>query len=136
LRGIDAELEGGLEGSLAEVREEVADRPLGLVDNVARLSAVDGGGDVDAELLEAVAEECAEVGGGKFGLGVHGEPRQKGWETLRRTCDSQTPAAYTIRLPEDLPHPDRSAAAYSLDSREGSCGNVRREYPAGAVDTC
>jgi hypothetical protein len=43
LRGVEAKLEGGLEGGLPEVGEEVADLLLALVDDLASLGLVDRG---------------------------------------------------------------------------------------------
>jgi hypothetical protein len=56
LRGVGAELEGGLIGGLSEVGEEVADLLLAGVDDLAGGGRVDGGGDGGTELLEAAAQ--------------------------------------------------------------------------------
>ena len=56
MRGIGAELQGGLVGGLAEVRKEVADLLLAGVDDLAGGSTVDGGGHVPAQLLEAALQ--------------------------------------------------------------------------------
>lgn len=56
MRGIESELDGGLESRLSEVGEEVTYHLFGLVDDGPRLSGVDGGGDIEAELIEAVAQ--------------------------------------------------------------------------------
>src|SRR4051812_27893595 len=67
LRGVEAELDGGLEGRGAEVGEQVADMLLGLVDDVSGLGVVDGQGDALAELLEGGEQAVAEVLGGQLG---------------------------------------------------------------------
>ena len=53
LRGVDAELDGGLIGSLSEVREEVADLLLAGIDDLAGRRLVDGGGHLLTQVLEA-----------------------------------------------------------------------------------
>src|SRR5262245_5068698 len=75
LRGVEAELDGGLVGVVSEAGEEVADLLLALGDDVSRLSLVDGVGDLPAEALERVAEDGGEVGGGDLRLGVHLAPK-------------------------------------------------------------
>lgn len=55
MRGVGAELEGGLIGGLAKVREQVADLFLAAVNDLAGRSRVDGGSDILTELLEAAA---------------------------------------------------------------------------------
>lgn len=71
MRGVEAELHGGLVGGLAEVGEQVADFLLRSVDDLSGGSLVDGGGDVEAELLEAAPQQFEEGSGGQLGLGVH-----------------------------------------------------------------
>ena len=56
LRGVGAELQGGLVGGLSEVGEEVADLLLAGVDDLAGGGAVDGGGHVLTQLLETTAQ--------------------------------------------------------------------------------
>src|SRR3954453_10211972 len=56
LRGVGAELDGGLIGGLAEVGEEVADLLLTGIDDLSSGRLVDGGGHVVTELLEAAAQ--------------------------------------------------------------------------------
>ena len=53
MRGVGAELDGGLIGGLAEVGEEVADLLLTGVDDVSGRCLVDGVGHVSTELLKA-----------------------------------------------------------------------------------
>jgi hypothetical protein len=60
LRGVGAELEGGLVGGRSEGGEEVADLLLAGVDDRPGGSLVDGGGHVPAELLEVVTEVVAK----------------------------------------------------------------------------
>jgi hypothetical protein len=90
LRGIESELDGGLESRLSEVGEEVADLLFGLIDDGPRLSGIDGGSDIDAELIEAVAQEGAKVVSGQLRWRVHGKPRKRDWR-LRRDGDRRTP---------------------------------------------
>jgi hypothetical protein len=80
LRGVEAELHGGLVGSLSQVREEVADFLLAGVDDLAGRGLVDGVGDLLAKVLELAAELVQEVGGRQLGLGVHGGLGGKRWQ--------------------------------------------------------
>ena len=72
MRGVEAELQGGLVGGQTEVREKVTDLPLGGVDDLTGRGPVDGGGHVQAELLEVAAHLVEEVLGRKLRLVVHG----------------------------------------------------------------
>src|SRR5262245_57225113 len=74
LRGVEAELHGGLVGGLPEVGEQVPHLLLGGVDDLTGGGLVDSGGHVRAELLEVTAHLLEEVVGGKLGLLVHGVP--------------------------------------------------------------
>ena len=56
MRGVEAELDGGLVGGLSEVGEEVADLLLAGVDDRPGGGGVDGGGNALTELLEAAAQ--------------------------------------------------------------------------------
>jgi hypothetical protein len=69
LRGIEAELDGGLIGGLSEVGEEVADFLLASIDDLAGGGVVDGGGHILTESLEVAAKSIQEgIGGdGRFG---------------------------------------------------------------------
>src|SRR5690348_15467637 len=71
LRGVAAELQGGLVGGLSEVGEEVADLLLAGVDDVAGGGAVDGIGHVLTELLEAAAQLVQQGGRRQGGFGRH-----------------------------------------------------------------
>lgn len=71
MRGIEAELDGGLKGGLPEVREEVADFLLAGIDDLAGRGGVDGGGHPLTKLLEAVAQLFQEGVGGQGGFGRH-----------------------------------------------------------------
>ena len=53
MRGIEAELDGGLIGGLSEVGEEVADFLLASIDDLASGGGVDGGSHTLTKLLEA-----------------------------------------------------------------------------------
>ena len=77
MRGIEAGLDGGLEGFVAEVGEETAHRVLAGVDNLSRGSLVDGVGDLLAEAFKAGAQEFAEGVRGELGLGVHGRLQEE-----------------------------------------------------------
>ncbi len=122
MRGVEAELDGGLVGVVSEDGEQVADLLLAGVDVLAGGGTVDGVGDVLAELLELAAELLEERLGRELGLGVHGcllagtggrSPRRdkgKGDKTLRLGYD----------FPEDLPRPRRSGRRFSLASTAGA----------------
>ena len=56
MRGIGAELDGGLIGGLSEVREEVADLLLAGIDDLTGGRLVDSGGHLLTQLLEALAQ--------------------------------------------------------------------------------
>src|SRR5438105_2553980 len=79
LRGVEAELDGGLEGDLSEVSEEVADLLLAGVDDRPGGSPVDGRGHVLAELLEAAAQRFQQSVGGQGRFRRHGRPLQKAY---------------------------------------------------------
>lgn len=72
MRGVEAELEGGLIGGLAEVGEEVTDLLLGGIDDLTGGGLVDGGGHVLTKLLKAAAQLLQEGGGGKGRFRGHG----------------------------------------------------------------
>jgi hypothetical protein len=72
LRGGGAELDGGLEGSAAELGEEVAHLLLAGVNDLAGGGGVDGVGDVMAEALEADTQLIQQGVGGHGGLGRRG----------------------------------------------------------------
>lgn len=71
MRGIEAELEGGLESGLAEVSEEVADLLLALVDDLARLGLVDRRCHLRTQLLERAAQLRQQVWCRQLWLMVH-----------------------------------------------------------------
>ena len=56
LRGVGAELDGGLVGGPSEVGEEVADFLLAGVDDLASGGGIDGSGDVLTKLLKAALQ--------------------------------------------------------------------------------
>src|SRR5262249_27743928 len=74
LGGIQAELDGGLGGALAEAGEQVADLLLGGGDGTAGGGGVDGGGDLAAELLELLTHLRGERVCGDLRFGVHRAP--------------------------------------------------------------
>jgi hypothetical protein len=55
-RGIDTQLQGRLIDGRAEVGDQIADRFLAVVEDLAEGRSIDGQGDIAAELLEAAAE--------------------------------------------------------------------------------
>jgi hypothetical protein len=72
LRGIEAELEGGLIGGLPKLGEEVADLLLAGVDDRPGGGSVDGGSHPLTKLLEAAPQLLEEGVGGQEGFGGHG----------------------------------------------------------------
>jgi hypothetical protein len=71
LRGIEAELDGGLIGGLPEVGEEVADLLFTGVDDLAGRGGVDGGSHTLTKLLEAATQLLQEGVGRQGGFGGH-----------------------------------------------------------------
>ena len=76
MRGVGAELYGGLVSGLAEVGEEVADPFLAGVDDLASGGTVDGGGHVLTQLLEAAAQLVQQGVRRHGGFGRHGFSRE------------------------------------------------------------
>jgi hypothetical protein len=72
LRGIKAELNGGLIGGLSEVSQEVADFLLAGVDDLARRSRIDGSGDILAKSLETLTQLFQKILGGNGRFEGHG----------------------------------------------------------------
>ena len=72
LVGLEAELDGGLVGGLAEAGQEIADLLLAGVDDLPGWRLVDGLDHPPAELLELVAELLHEGLGGDLRLVIHG----------------------------------------------------------------
>src|SRR4051812_42364251 len=101
---LQAELDGGLVGLLAESRQQVADFLLAVGDDAAGGGGVDGGGDVFAQLLELLAQARGQVVGGGLRLGVHRAPG-----VSRR--DRRFLVGYD--LPEDLSDPTTATPARS-----------------------
>src|SRR4051812_29301131 len=86
LRGVGAELQGGLVSGLAEVREEVADLLLAGVNDLASGGTVDGGSHVLTQLLEAAAQlvqqgVCRQGGFGRHDFST--EMKSTGTHSLR-----------------------------------------------------
>ena len=71
MRGVEAELDGGLVGGPPEVGEEVADLLLAGVDDRPGGGGVDSGGHTLTKLLEAAAQLLQESVGGQSGFGGH-----------------------------------------------------------------
>src|SRR3954447_2428291 len=72
LLGLEAELDSGLVGGLAEARQEVAHLLLTGVDDLTGWRLVDGIGHSPAELLELRAQLLHEGLGGDVRLVIHG----------------------------------------------------------------
>lgn len=72
MRGVGAELQGGLVGGRPEVSEEVADLLLAAVDDGPGRGLVDGGGHVPAKLLEALTQLVTKGIGRQGRFGRHG----------------------------------------------------------------
>src|SRR3954466_11671368 len=72
LLGLEAELDGGLVGGLAEAGQEAANLLLAGVDNLAGWRVVDGIGHPPAEVLELLAQLLHEGFGGDLGWAIHG----------------------------------------------------------------
>src|SRR5207237_3617424 len=95
LRGVEAELQGGLVSGLTEVSEQVTDALLGGVDDLAGGSLVDGVGDVVTQSLEAAPQEGEKGLGGALRLGFHQFPEKAkggGWSGCAvsvRVCASR-----------------------------------------------
>src|SRR3954469_8187421 len=68
LPGLEAELDSGLVGGLAEARQEITDRLLAGVDDLTGRGLVDGLGHPPAELLELLAQLLDERLGGDLRL--------------------------------------------------------------------
>src|SRR5262249_58198144 len=68
LRGVEAELHGGLVGLLSEARQQVADLLLAVGEDAAGSGLVDGDADVAAELLELPTQPVDEVIGSDLRL--------------------------------------------------------------------
>ena len=77
MRGVGAELEGGLIGGRAEVRQEVTDFFLAGIDDLTGWCLVDGVGDIPTQFLEAVTELLQKSVGGHGRFSRHGRLRQR-----------------------------------------------------------
>lgn len=92
MRGVGAELDGGLVGGPSEVREEVADLLLAGVDDLAGRGGIDGSGDVLTKLLKAAAQlfQQSDRRQGRFGghachlrrWQTSTVPNQRSWASL------------------------------------------------------
>jgi hypothetical protein len=78
LRGVEAELDGGLIGRLAKVGEQVANLLLAGVENLTGRGLVHGVSDVVAELLEVLAQLGEQGVSGELRWGGHGRSGGKG----------------------------------------------------------
>src|SRR5438105_3793871 len=101
LRGIRAELEGGLVSGLAEVRQEVATLLLAGMEDLTGGGLVDGLGPVLTELLEAATQLFQKSVRREGGLGRH--------RLLRRGKRTTARAAIQLRLPLSVGAPERFA---------------------------
>jgi hypothetical protein len=94
LRGVGAELDGGLVGGPSEVGEEVADLLLAGVDDLAGGGGIDGSGDVLTKLLKAAAQ--------LFQQSVRRQSRFGGHACLlrqRETGDAPSPRSWASPSP-------------------------------------
>src|SRR4051812_23954805 len=105
LLGLEAELDGGLVGGLAEAGQEIADLLLAGVDDPAGWGLVDGIGHPPAELLELGAELLDEGLGGDLRWIIHGWFLGVG--SAEANASPGPSAVHRLRyaLPEDLPRP-------------------------------
>ena len=115
MRGVEAELEGGLVGGQAEVGEQVADLLLRGVDDLTGRGLVDGGGHVRAELLEVTAQLVEQILGRKLGLVVHGVLAKKKPRVQAGAARRLHVLSGGYDLPEDLPHRVESIACEFFD---------------------
>src|SRR5215211_7959710 len=74
LGGLQAELDGGLVGLLAEAGEQVANLLLAVGDDPPRRGRVDGRSDIVAELLELLTHPSDEIDGGGLWHRIHRAP--------------------------------------------------------------
>src|SRR4051812_38151682 len=105
LLGLEAELDGGLVGGLAEAGQEVADRLLAGVDDPAGWGLVDGIGHPPAELLELGAELLDEGLGGDLRWTIHGWFLGVGSAEANGSPEPLAVHRLRYALPEDLPRP-------------------------------
>src|SRR3954468_3221499 len=116
LLGLEAELDGGLVGGLAEAGQEIADLLLAGVDDPAGWGLVDGIGHPPAELLELGAELLDEGLGGDLRWIIHGWFLGVG--SAEANASPGPSAVHRLRyaLPEDLPRPLTPCEAARLDA--------------------
>ena len=77
MRGVEAGLEGGLVGLLAEVGEEVAHALLAGMDDPSGWGLVDGVSGLLAEPVKALLELLTQAVGGELRLGIQGQLQQE-----------------------------------------------------------
>jgi hypothetical protein len=105
LLGLEAELDGGLVGGLAEAGQEIADLLLAGVADLAGWGLVDGLGHPPAELLELGAELLDEGLGGDLRLTIHGWFLGVGLAEANGPPGPLAVRRQRYTLPEDLPRP-------------------------------
>src|SRR4051812_26342541 len=105
LVGLEAELDGGLVGGLAEARQEIADLLLAGVDDLAGWSVVDGIDHPPAELLELLAQLLHEGLGGDLRWAIHGFFLGVGLAEANGPPGPLAVHRLRYALPEDLPRP-------------------------------
>lgn len=92
MRGVEAELDGGLERGQSEVAEEVADLLLAGVDDLAGGGVVDGGGHILTKSLEVTAKLIQE--------GIGGDGRFRGHRLLLIRRADITPGLLSQAFPQ------------------------------------
>src|SRR3954447_5572957 len=105
LLGLEAELDGGLVGGLAEAGQEIANLLLAGVEDLAGWRVVDGIGHPPTELLELHAELLDEGLGGDLRWAIHGRFLEVGWEGANGPPGPLAIHRLRYALPEDLPRP-------------------------------
>ena len=107
LLGLEAELDSGLIGGLAEVGQEIADLLLAGVDDLAGWGLVDGIGHPPAELLELLAPLLHEGLGGDLRWALHGSFLGVGLVEANGPPGPLAVHRLRYAFPEDLPRPER-----------------------------
>src|SRR5947209_3325168 len=105
LLGLEAELDSGLVGGLAEACQEIANLLLAGVDDLAGWRVVDGIGHPPAELLELLAQLLHEGLGGDVRLAIHGFFLGVGLAEANGPPGPLAVHRLRYALPEDLPRP-------------------------------
>src|SRR5262245_17298816 len=105
LLGLEAERDSGLGGDSADARQEVADRRLAGVDDLAGWGLVDGIGHPPAERLERLAGRLHEGRGGDLRWAIQGFFLEVGLAEANGPPGPLAGHRRRYALPEDLPRP-------------------------------